>query len=260
MNVLITSGGTIEKIDNVRSISNMSTGKLGSVIADAFLKSSVVNKVFYVCSKTTILPKSYSSHSDDAAIDNLVSNNRANVEIIYANSVADLENTIKDVLAQTKIDVIVHCMAVSDYRVKSVTTLSALYENTASGANDADDKNFARTSNTGVNNDGKISSELDDMVLLMERTPKVISLFKELSPNSTLIGFKLLDNVPLDTLIDKGFGVLTKNNCSFVLANDLKDIEGEKHIGYLIDKDKNFTKYTTKFEIANAIVDAVAKV
>ena len=259
MNVLVTSGGTIEKIDNVRSISNMSTGKLGSIIADAFLKSPVVSKVFYICSKSTVLPKSYSSHSDDAAIDNLGSNNRADVEIIYANSVADLENALKDVLTQVKIDVIIHCMAVSDYRVKSVTTLSALLEKSAQSLKNESFANVQGNNANSVNitSSGKISSELDDMVLLMERTPKVISLFKELSPDSTLVGFKLLDNVPLDTLIDKGFGVLTKNNCSFVLANDLKDIEGEKHIGYLIDKNKNFTEYTTKAEIAEAIVDAV---
>jgi len=238
MNVLVTSGGTIEKIDNVRNISNMSTGRLGSIIADSFLSAPKVNKVFYICTKTTILPAS------------------TNAEIIYANSVADLEKTIRDVLSHTKIDIIIHCMAVSDYTVKSVTTLSALLEKSAYDDSDSNKKNnFDSSTNIG----GKISSELDDMVLLMERTPKIISLFQELSPKSTLVGFKLLDNVPLETLIDKGFGVLAKNKCSFVLANDLKDITKDCHIGYLIDKDKNFTKYMTKAEIADAIVSAVTK-
>ena len=225
MNVLITSGGTIEKIDNVRSISNMSTGRLGSIIAASFLANSAVKKVFYVCTKTTVLPQS---------------NNLNNVEIIYANSVADLEEAVKSIVLHNKIDIIIHSMAVSDYRVKAVTTLSALRENSTSD----------------VNKGGKISSELDDMVLLMERTPKVISLFQELSPASILVGFKLLDNAAHQTLIDKGFEVLTKNKCSFVLANDLKDITGDSHIGYLIDENKNFTKYTTKTEIADAIVSA----
>ena len=223
MNILITSGGTIEKIDNVRSISNMSTGRLGSVIADSFLNVPTVTKVFYICTKTTILPKS------------------ENVEIIYVKSVTDLENAIREVLSHTKIDIIVHCMAVSDYKVKSVTTLSSLLGNSASSSDYTD---------------GKISSEVDDMVLLMERTPKIISLFQKLSPESTLVGFKLLDDAPLEKLIDKGFGVLTKNNCSFVLANDLQDITKDGHIGYLIDKNRNYTKYTTKAEIAEAIVSA----
>jgi len=73
------------------------------------------------------------------------------------------------------------------------------------------------------------------------------------------VGFKLLDNVPLDTLIDNGFQILTQNKCSFVLANDLKDITAERHIGYLIDKQKHYTRYSNKAEIANAIVSAAIK-
>ena len=37
MNTLITSGGTSEKIDRVRSITNHSTGQLGKIIAETFL-------------------------------------------------------------------------------------------------------------------------------------------------------------------------------------------------------------------------------
>ena len=37
MNILITSGGTSEKIDRVRSITNHSTGRLGKIIAETFL-------------------------------------------------------------------------------------------------------------------------------------------------------------------------------------------------------------------------------
>jgi phosphopantothenate-cysteine ligase len=148
---------------------------------------------------------------------------------------------------------------VSDYKVKSVTTLSALRENAVPG----DDLNLRHSSGDSINKNesdgGKISSSVDDMVLLMERTPKIISLFQELAPESTLVGFKLQDNVSLETLIDKGFEVLTKNKCSFVLANDLKDITQSGHVGYLIDKDKNFTKYATKTEIADAIVTHTLK-
>lgn len=225
MNVLITSGGTTERIDNVRSISNMSTGRLGSVIANAFSADSAIDKIYYICAKNSVMPE-----SDQC-------------EVIYANSVSDLENAVKDVLSRASIDIIIHSMAVSDYRVKSVTTVSAL----------------TGKSESTISKDGKISSNVDDMVLLMERTPKVISLFKELSPGSTLVGFKLLDNVELETLIDRGFDVLTKNECSFVLANDLKEITSENHIGYLIDKDKNITQYMSKSDIAAAIVSATIR-
>ena len=39
MNILITSGGTSEKIDQVRSITNHSTGQLGKMIAEHCLAS-----------------------------------------------------------------------------------------------------------------------------------------------------------------------------------------------------------------------------
>ncbi|MCL1815082.1 MAG: phosphopantothenoylcysteine synthase, partial [Treponema sp.] len=58
LNILVTSGGTTEHIDAVRSISNMSTGKLGSIIAEKFAGESVVEKVFYVCSKKAFKPHS----------------------------------------------------------------------------------------------------------------------------------------------------------------------------------------------------------
>jgi phosphopantothenate-cysteine ligase len=222
MNVLITAGGTTEKIDNVRSISNISTGRLGALIADCFSVNPSIEKIFYVCSKTAIKPEA------------------DKIEIVPANSVSDLEAAVKEVLSRASINIIIHAMAVSDYRVKAITTVSALLEK----------------SEPAIDKNSKISSDLDDMVLLMERTPKIISLFKTLAPKSMLIGFKLLDNAELETLIDKGFEVLTKNQCSFVLANDLKDITSEQHIGYLIDKEKNFTKYMNKSDIAAAIVSA----
>jgi len=109
---------------------------------------------------------------------------------------------------------------------------------------------------SSISGSGKIRSDMEDMLLFMERTPKIISLFQSLSPGSTLVGFKLLNNAPLETLIDRGFQILTQNKCSFVLANDLKDITGGRHIGYLIDKRKSFTRYASKTDIAAAIVSA----
>lgn len=230
MNVLITSGGTTEKIDNVRKITNMSTGKLGSLIAASFLMNPAITKVFYVCSQTALKPEQ---------------GDLSKLEIIYADSVDELEAAVRKTLSNAQIDIIIHSMAVSDYRVKTVTTVSALLQNASQNPIE-----------NSKGNQGKISSEIDDMVLLMERTPKVIPLFQELSPNATLVGFKLLVDESLETLIDRGIEVLEKNKCTFVLANDLRDITSDKHIGYLIDRNKNFVKYTNKNEIATAIVNA----
>ena len=253
MNVLVTSGGTIEKIDSVRNISNVSTGKLCSLVADRFADEPGVEKIYYVCSSTAIRPQS------------------DKVEAITADSVADLESAVRSTLGRASVDVIVHGMAVSDYRVRAVTTMEniagliagyiaqrgearAPYQDTAAEA--AGIVALLKDPGSVISADGKISSDVDDLLLFMERTPKIIPLFQSLAPKATLVGFKLLDGVPLDTLIDRGFEILVKNKCSFVLANDLRDVSGDRHIGYLIDDEKNYVRYESKMEIAAAIVSA----
>jgi len=115
---------------------------------------------------------------------------------------------------------------------------------------------WLKSAGSVINQSGKISSSINDMILLMERTPKIISLFQSLSPKSVLVGFKLLDHAPHDTLIEAAYHVLQDNKCSFVLANDLADVSEDRHIGYLMDEEKNYTEYKTKKEIADAIVCA----
>jgi len=248
-NILITSGGTTEQIDAVRGITNISTGKLGSIIAAQFAAEPTVGKIYYVCGKKSIQPQT------------------DKLEVIYVDSVSSLEDAVREVCGSANIDVIIHSMAVSDYRVASVTSAAKLAELTLSNLDSlhaldpkaAEDAfvSLVGKSESVIQGDGKISSNVDDMILLMERTPKVISLFQTIAPHAKLVGFKLLDHAPHETLIDRGYQVLRENKCTYVLANDLRDITGVGHIGYLIDKDRNYTKYETKAEIAAAIIAAL---
>lgn len=251
MNILITAGGTSEPIDRVRNITNMSTGTLGSIIASEFDTVPEVEKIYYICGKASKLPQ-----SDKA-------------EIITISDVASLGTAIKSVFERTAVDIIVHSMAVSDYRVKLVTSSSMVADSiyrqkdALEVLNDESVKSFAAdifdNSETIINNRGKISSDINDMILVMERTPKIISLFHELSPRSVLVGFKLLDGVPREALINAALNVLEKNKCSFVLANDLSNIGGSLHTGYLVDGSGHYEKYDTKFEIAKAIAKETIK-
>jgi len=249
MNALVTIGGTRERIDNVRNISNVSTGRLGSLIAERLAMCPDIEKVYCVCGMAAKAPQS------------------EKITLIGVDDVSSLEAAVKNLLGRESMDIVIHSMAVSDYRVKKVTSLKLLSEIPAGdasltmlpGQNDAGAVMASIISRAGsaLKSDGKISSDVDDLMLIMERTPKIISMFKALSPGSVLVGFKLLDGVPLDTLIDKGYEVLTLNGCDFVLANDLKEISDERHVGYLIDKEKNYVRYASKKDIAEAIVRAV---
>lgn len=241
MKVLVTAGGTSEPIDNVRSISNISTGKLGSLISETFSSSESVEEIIHISGKSAILPQS------------------EKVKIFYVDDVSSLEKKLMEVFNQHHIDIIVHSMAVSDYRVKRVTSITNLMEQGAFlKANDCDNRaamlSMINESKPVIGASGKIKSDIDDMLLLMERTPKIISLFKRASSHSILVGFKLMDGVQKKILMDAAYDLLQINKCDFVLANDLREIEEEYHAGYLIDSKRNYTSYATKKDIANGIV------
>jgi phosphopantothenate-cysteine ligase len=227
-NIIITAGGTSEKIDEVRVISNFSSGRLGMEVAKAFLESETadVGKIYYLCDRNTNAPVG------------------DKIEVIRVMGVQGLLETMKRLLTTEKIDAVVHAMAVSDYMVKQVTTLEAIRTGTE---NDPGNKLA----------DGKISSEIDDLVIVLKKTPKVIGEIKKFQKDTILVGFKLLTGVAKDVLIDTGYKLMQKNGCDMVLANDLTEITGDQHIGYLISQNGDYEKLTTKKEIAEAIVKNV---
>jgi len=222
------------------------------LIATAFSGLPNVDEIYYLCSKTAILPQSEKA------------------TIRYVDSVASLENTVNETLILTDIDIIIHSMAVSDYRVKSVTSTSKLANAIISQRDELKNidtqsaekivTELLKTSESIIGSNGKISSDIDNMLLLMERTPKIISSFQVLAPNATLVGFKLLDSVSQEMLIDTACRLLQDNKCTLVLANDLSEINENGHVGYLVDKDKNYKRFTTKEEIAEAIVAATTEI
>lgn len=251
MNVLITAGGTTEKIDNVRSITNTSTGKLGSMIAEGFSHVPDVEEIIYLCSEAAVRPQA------------------EKIKVLCIDTVESLEKAVTEICTQTQVDVVIHSMAVSDYRVKSVTSSDMLAEQLLLQREQLAILDQQQTSDLStslldasgsvVNGEGKISSDVENMILLMERTPKIIALFQRLVPKAILVGFKLLDGVSKETLIDKGYQVLEDNQCRFVLANDLRQMTKTQHVGYLVDQQKRHEEYRTKQEIAAAIVKAVMK-
>ena len=100
----------------------------------------------------------------------------------------------------------------------------------------------------------KISSSEDNLFIKLKRTPKVINMIKDISPNTYLVGFKLLDNVSEEELINVATNLKEKNKCDLVLANDLDSIRKGTHIGYLIKRKEIYTKLISKENIASTLV------
>lgn len=221
---VITSGGISEKIDNVRKITNSSSGKLGMTIANHLLESKSDITIYYVCSKNALRPSNKS------------------VKIIEVVGTMDLKDKVESLLRNEKIDYFIHTMAVADYMVDYVTTVDKMK------------KSFLNNSDMEVINDTKISSYENNLVLVLKPTPKIIGLIKKESPLTYLVGFKLLDGVSKKELIEVAMRLRDKNKCDLVVANDLEDIRNKEHKAYIIDKEDKVVEASDKEDIAKKLV------
>lgn len=235
--IVITSGGTREAIDKVRSITNSSSGKLGAQIANEFaVRTSYRDEIIYIHSKGAVLPKK--------------SQKIRCIEIV---STADLEREVM-ALQGEDVKIFVHSMAVADYTVERVVDFekfkTLLCEKKTVDEYDIDD--FIKDAT--IRNSSKMSSNIKRPVILLTKTPKVISIIKKLFPRTFLVGFKLLENVSEEELFDVGFDLLRKNRCNLVLANDLAKIRQGNHEGMIIFPEKSYITAKGKTEIAEKIV------
>ncbi len=238
-NIVITAGGTSEKIDNVRKITNSSSGKLGYTIANKILmeKKDSINKIFYVCSKNAFKPRN------------------EKVQIIEIVDTLELQNVVLKLLKDYKIDYFIHSMAVSDYTVDFITTVEDIVENILNNPNK---DLYELICNNSINiKQNKISSDKDNLLIKLKRTPKIISLIKKLSPETHLIGFKLLDGVKKNELIDVALKLKEKNKCDLVIANDLDNIRKGNHLAFLVKSKDEYIKASGKEDIANKLVSEI---
>jgi len=94
--ILITAGGTKVPIDSVRSITNTSTGKTGSVLADYFTQKNY--QVDLCLSQDGVSPKSTEN-------------------IFRFTTYDDLAQLMETMIKKNKYDLIIHAAAVSDFKV-----------------------------------------------------------------------------------------------------------------------------------------------
>lgn len=236
MRILITSGGTSEKIDDVRAITNHSSGKLGKAIAESFAKDNVV--IHMITTRHAVKPEGKSIYH------------------YLIESTVDLERTLKELMTENTYDAVIHSMAVSDFTPESSVTLEDLESAIATQPADLP-KALVDIANERT--EKKISSDTDHLVVVLKKNPKIISLIKKLQPQTILVGFKLLVDVPMIELLNVAKASLEKNQADFILANDLAEIRGEKHHGYLINKQQKVKEAHTKSEIAELIKEEVMK-
>ena len=224
MKILVTSGGTSEAIDRVRSITNHSTGHLGLVITEALIKAG--HEVCLITTSHAIKPASH-----------------PNLKIIEIKNTLDLLEEMRNLVKDYQ--VLIHSMAVSDYTPVYMTSIDEVQAS-------QDLSKFLTKQNT----ESKISSKEDAQILFLKKNPKIISLVKEWNPKIHLIGFKLLVDVSQEHLIQVARESLEKNQADLIVANDLTQISSDQHKAYLVEKN-SFQTATSKHEIADLLLKKI---
>ncbi len=252
--IVITAGGTSEEIDKVRTITNMSTGKLGAKICNKILAEipEKICKIYYVCSSLSIKP-----------IDN------DKIELIIVKGAYDLKEKIETLLNTVEVDFFIHSMAVSDYTTDYVSSSNMLVEELTEKLMDLNNcfvkediqkiiEQTLTNPKSEIPRNKKMSSKEDDIFIKLKKTPKVISIIKKIQPHLILVGFKLLNDVSKEELSNAATGLLIKNDCDYVIANDLSDIKKGNHKAIIFNKyNSNTIQVNGKDEIAGLVKNII---
>ncbi|HUT64221.1 MAG TPA: phosphopantothenoylcysteine decarboxylase [Anaerolineae bacterium] len=92
------------------------------------------------------------------------------------------------------------------------------------------------------------------------RTPKVISLIRELIPYAYMVGFKLETGVSEEELFNRARILLNTYKLDIVVANDLDRVSKDRHEAiFVASGDKILTRAVTKEEIARTITAFIEK-
>jgi phosphopantothenate---cysteine ligase (CTP) len=188
MRALVTAGGTSEPIDDVRVVTNLSTGRLGAELANALVASGA--------EVTLLAGRSLASHPE--WVDHRVT-------VIPFGGFADLQASLEREI-EHRPDLVLMAAAVSDYSPARAP--------------------------------GKLSSAADELVVVMQRNPKLLSTLRDrLGPGPRLVGFKLLAGVEPDELVDTARRQVARDRLDLCVANDLAELTSGNHPVWLVPAD-----------------------
>ena len=228
--IIVTSGGTREYIDEVRVLTNISTGRLGSQIAFD-LETRLGYSVEYI-------------HGVGAAMPSDVIHGKQFITGINNHQVStawELEFFLRQLLTTQDIYAVVHAMAVSDFT-------------------------FTRSEAVKCKSDSP-EDFIEYMRRTITKNPKIISHIKEWAPKVFLIGFKFEVGASLETLRDLAQKSMEKNGCDVIMANDKIEMMTQKvHVGHFFFSKEMLAKgfqdreIRGKFDIAQEIGNIITQV
>ena len=228
--ILITAGPTNEYIDEVMKITNMSTGRLGIELTKNYLNEGY--EVTLIATRSVLRSNLYERY-------NL--GNNPNLKTIPIETTEDMLQALVNE-SKNKYDLVIHSSAVGDYKPEFSFRMEDLAEELANAIKEGlitkeEILSILTNPKCKVNDDTKISSYEPHLTVKLTLTPKLISRLRELFPEATLIGFKLLENVTKEHLLEVAKKLCIKNNMDYIIANDLHDLRQGTHLSFLVNKD-----------------------
>jgi len=237
MNVVVTGGGTIAPIDDVRNLTNISSGRFSAMISEACLKRKA--NVWHIHTSSAQLPyfrearfdlETPNPESEHARLESLRHqwrevSERLHLVPLAQGTVADYASTLEHILRTNRIDVAFLAMAVSDFEPRAVP--------------------------------GKLSSQADSITIEGLRTPKVIESVRGWSPDLFLVGFKLLSGVSVPALLAEAERACRINQANLTVANDLQTLKANQHAVHLVRPGYPAETLQPGPEMADALVERV---
>src|SRR4051794_27420687 len=214
---LVTAGNTQERIDQVRSWSNIFTGNTGLSIAKAIAQIGPVD-----------LLTSNANHLAELAT------TQTTAHPIHAQGFSSHQN-LREMLAakmrEREYDAVFMTAAVSDYR--PVRAFAVVSREPMSTTN----KNVCPTERWIVQDvqAGKVKSNHGEIAILGEQTEKLVNLFRrEWNYKGLLVKFKLEVGISPDELIKIGQASRISSGAEYLVANTLDMVDGSSAGAFLL--------------------------
>ena len=215
MNVVVTGGGTIAPVDDVRLLTNVSSGRLAAAITEAFLDRGA--SVWHIHAPSAQLPLK----------------RRARFALDAADPSAELDRLTR--LRQQWLDQRdrLHLVPLENRDGRRLCG-DARGHPRRPGRSMSPSWPWPSPISSPSRTPGKLSSESESLVVRCRRTPKVIRSVRDWAPSVYLVGFKLLSNAPDDELIRRAEDACRINRADLTVANDLQTLRQGRHTLHLV--------------------------
>jgi len=238
--VVITAGGTREKIDSVRYISNFSSGKMGKALADEA----------YDCGAEVVLISTIKFKTP--------------YEVKFVDTAMEMQQAVEADFEAA--DCLIMAAAVADYRAKSVADnkVKKTSDNELNAKRDIDLKSRLGFPTQQPNNGSAVNlaqSEKEISIQFVENPDILKEISAKKKENQIVVGFCAESENLLEFAKEK----IQKKGCDYLVANDISrsDIgfSSDYNEVFIIDKNLQSKKIdrTTKKQIAKAIIEELWK-